>query len=71
MTTVSAAGCFSDAALPGVLVDLVQSDRLAAGFGANRRCARKVADQVAAGNPGRQREALPGGVGDSTRHVTS
>ena len=50
--------------LPGVLVELLQRDRLAACFGANRHdVAGEVADQVAAGNPCRQRETLPDRIG--------
>ena len=57
--------------LPGVLVDLVECNGLAAGFGRDTDdLPGEVANQIAAGNPRRQREALAGGVGelDAARH---
>jgi hypothetical protein len=51
--------------LPGVLVDLVEAYHFAGSLGADRHdVAREVTNQVAAGNPGRQREALPAGQPD-------
>ena len=50
--------------LPGVLVELGQRYRLAAGFGTDGDdVAGEIADQVAAGNPRGQGESLAGGVG--------
>jgi hypothetical protein len=47
-----------------VFVDLVQAHALAGGLGMDRDdVPGKVTNQVTAGNPGRQREALAGGVG--------
>ena len=57
---------------PAVLVDLVDRDRRSAAVGGQRDdVARELADHVAAGNPGGQREALAVGVGrgDSARHL--
>lgn len=48
---------------PGVLVDLGDAHRPAAARGTDRHhVAGKIADEIAAGNPRRHREALPRGV---------
>ncbi|EXI72938.1 MAG: hypothetical protein AW07_02870 [Candidatus Accumulibacter sp. SK-11] len=57
--------------LPGMLVELSQRYRLAAALGADRQyVSGKVADEVTAGDPRRQREALAfaGGLGQRAAH---
>ena len=50
--------------LPGMLVELVEGHGFALGLGADGdNMPGEIADQVAAGNPGRQGKALTGGVG--------